>query len=148
MINIATDGSCLGNPGPGGWGVAIFNSEGLENSISGGAVDTTNNRMELIAFIEACKWIEKTGCNEDITFWIDSTYVIKGATEWLRSWWRRDFRGVKNADLWREIAEMRNIWRDCKLCWVKGHNGHEYNEAADALARAESEKIRESNEGW
>lgn len=138
MINIATDGACKGNPGPGGWGVALFDGDHFEEGMCGGEFSTTNNRMELIAFIEACMWIDENAneINDEITIHIDSTYVLKGTTEWLDGWVRKEYKGVKNADLWRQIASMSHIWGDCSvtLKWVKGHSGDPFNEKADELA--------------
>lgn len=133
MINIATDGACKGNPGSGGWGVAVFDGLEFVQGISGGEPDTTNNRMELTAFIVACELLQETG-ELDVTIHIDSTYVLKGATEWLRGWRQKDYKGVKNEDLWRQVADLRHIWLNCELKWVKGHSGDMFNEKADELA--------------
>lgn len=135
MINIATDGACKGNPGPGGWGV-YMEGEDSETRLSGGAKDTTNNRMELQAFIEACKHIESFEMlkEDNIIIWLDSTYVLKGATQWLRGWRQKDYKGVKNDDLWRQVADLRHIWLKCDLQWCKGHSTNAYNKEADRLA--------------
>ena len=135
MINIATDGPCKCNPGVGGWGVAVFDGDLYLEGLSGGEVTTTNNRMELMAFIQACNYIEENFSDEsDLTIWIDSMYVIKGCTEWLRGWRAKDYKGVKNEDLWREIADLRCIWKCLNLQWVKGHSGNLFNDKADKLA--------------
>ena len=135
MIHIATDGAGKGNPGPGGWGVAIFDDEDdLLETGRGGSKSTTNNRMELTAFIMACEDILAGYMDEDITFHIDSTYVLKGVTEWLDGWIRKDFKNVKNRDLWERVESYRYVWKDCAFLWVKGHSGDRYNEAADTLA--------------
>lgn len=135
MINIATDGACKGNPGPGGWGVAIFDEDDdLVEEGCGGSKETTNNRMELTAFINACFDVSCNYVGEDVTFHIDSTYVLKGVTEWLSGWVRKDFKNVKNRDLWEKVEEYRHVWEDCEFKWVKGHSGDKYNEAADLLA--------------
>lgn len=152
MINIATDGACKGNPGPGGWGVAIFNEDTYVGGLHDGSVETTNNRMELRAFIAACIAInegEYLG-DDDITIHIDSTYVLKGATEWLRGWRQKDYKGVKNADLWREVSDLRHIWNDesVELKWVKGHSGCPFNEKADELANTGCRAAMESEDGW
>lgn len=145
MINIATDGACKGNPGPGGWGFAIFNDTSFVLGECGGSVKTTNNRMELRAFIYCCEYIDANyGTDEDITIHLDSTYVLKGAAEWLRGWQQKNYKNVKNADLWRQVADLRHIWNDesVTLKWVKGHSGDLFNEKADELAnRGYSEAI-------
>jgi len=134
-VTIFTDGSCRGNPGPGGWG-AILISGDKEREIWGGEGATTNNRMELTAAIEALNALKRP-CRVELH--TDSQYVKNGITEWLRLWkargWRTYSKGaVKNEDLWRrldEAAARHQIdWR-----WVKGHAGHPLNERADALAR-------------
>lgn len=133
-VIIYTDGACSGNPGPGGWG-AILCYGGHEKELSGAAPDTTNNRMELMAAIEALKAL-KNPCT--VKLYTDSTYVQKGITEWLPGWKARGWKTaakkpVKNADLWMELDEAARphkiSWR-----WVKGHSGHEYNDRADVLA--------------
>ena len=136
-----TDGACSGNPGPGGWGVLLIARDGdrvlKEREICGGASETTNNRMELTAAIEALDALDRA---TTITIVTDSTYVRDGITKWLHGWKRNGWKTaakkpVKNAELWQalEAAAARHevIWE-----WVKGHAGHEENERADALARA------------
>lgn len=148
MINIATDGACKGNPGPGGWGVAIFEDRNYVQGLCGGDEATTNNRMELMAFIVACSFLdEMEDHDDDVTIHIDSTYVLKGSTEWLRGWRQKDYKGVKNSDLWRQVADLRHIWLNCELKWVKGHSGDLFNEKADDLA---NEGCREAlqDDGW
>lgn len=134
---IYTDGACSGNPGPGGWGVLIQFGE-REKELFGGEPDTTNNRMELMAAIKALEAI-KPGFGGSITLWTDSTYVMKGITEWIHGWkkrgWKKsDKKPVLNADLWKELdlvnAKHKIDWR-----WVKGHTGEAGNERADKLAR-------------
>ena len=132
MINIATDGACKGNPGIGGWGVAIFEGEDYIHGIRGGLGATTNNRMELTACIQACYYIADNP--SEVTLWIDSTYVLKGCTEWLPGWISKNYRGVKNEDLWKEVAELRDIWQYANFKWVKGHSGNLFNDKADDLA--------------
>jgi ribonuclease HI len=134
-VLIYTDGACSGNPGPGGWGaVLIWN--GKEKTICGGESSTTNNRMELMAAIQALKALTKP-CKVELH--TDSRYVMDGICEWLPAWKARGWKTaarqpVKNEDLWRELDAARQRhevdWR-----WVKGHAGHELNERADALAR-------------
>lgn len=135
-----TDGACSGNPGPGGWGVLLRASEGgqvlKERELCGGEADTTNNRMELLAAIQA---LETLGRASTITIVTDSAYVKNGVTSWIHGWkrngWRTaDKKPVKNAELWQRLdsAQARHTvtWK-----WVKGHAGHPENERADALAR-------------
>ncbi len=133
-IEIFTDGACRGNPGPGGWG-ALLRYRDQERELFGGERQTTNNRMELTAAIEALKAL-KEPCEVDLT--TDSQYVRKGINEWLAQWKARGWRTaakkpVKNDDLWRALDEQaarhRIHWH-----WVKGHSGHHENERADALA--------------
>ena len=134
-VTIYTDGACSGNPGPGGWGVILRFGE-HEKELSGGAADTTNNRMELTAAIEALKTLKRP-CAVDL--YTDSTYVRSGITEWLDGWKRKNWRTaakkpVKNADLWQALDEAR-LRHDVTWHWVKGHAGHPENERADELAR-------------
>jgi ribonuclease HI len=135
MYEIFTDGACSGNPGPGGWGALINGPDG-ENELTGGAADTTNNRMELQAAIEALKSLP-TG--SAVTLTTDSTYVKDGITVWITNWKARGWKTaakkpVKNVDLWQnldaECARHQVNWQ-----WVKGHAGHAGNERADELAR-------------
>jgi ribonuclease HI len=134
-VVIFTDGACRGNPGPGGWG-AILSASGREKVLCGGELQTTNNRMELMAAIRALEALTRP-CRVELH--TDSQYVRTGITEWLAGWKARGWvtaakAPVKNADLWRRLDEARARhtvdWR-----WVKGHNGHPMNERADALAR-------------
>ena len=135
QVVIYTDGACSGNPGPGGWGAILIHGR-TEKEISGGELATTNNRMELMAAIQALETLKKP-CQVELH--TDSQYVMKGISEWIHNWKRRgwktaDNKPVKNDDLWRRLDEARarhNVdWR-----WVKGHAGHELNERADGLAR-------------
>ncbi|WP_343637835.1 ribonuclease HI [Roseateles sp.] len=133
-VVIYTDGACKGNPGPGGWG-AWLKSGDHEKELFGGERNTTNNRMELTAVIEALSSLKRS-CN--IVIYTDSEYVRKGMTEWISGWQRRgwktaDGKPVKNAELWQRLDALRKLhtveWR-----WVKGHAGDPGNERADALA--------------
>jgi ribonuclease HI len=133
-VALFTDGACRGNPGPGGWGVLLRYGD-HERELYGGEPATTNNRMELRAAIEGLKALREP-C--EVTLTTDSTYVMKGLTEWLPGWKARGWRTaarkpVKNAELWQaldaEAQRHRVHWE-----WVKGHSGHEGNERADALA--------------
>ena len=135
-VEIFTDGACRGNPGPGGWG-AVLRYGGHEKLLSGATNDTTNNRMELVAAIEALEALRRP-CRVKLA--TDSTYVKNGITQWLEGWKRRgwktaDRKPVKNVDLWRRLEQAASR-HDVKWMWVKGHAGHEGNEKADALARS------------
>ena len=136
IVDLVGDGACSGNPGPGGWG-AILRWRGHEKELSGGAPDTTNNRMELTAAIEGLNALRREATVRVTT---DSTYVRDGITKWLPQWKRRGWKTaekkpVKNEDLWRALdtaAQRHSVtWH-----WVRGHDGHPENERADALARA------------
>jgi len=133
-VTIYTDGACKGNPGPGGWGAWLSTGD-HEKELFGGENPTTNNRMELLAPIEALSSLKRS-C--DVIIYTDSQYVRKGITEWIHGWKQRgwktaDKKAVKNADLWQRLDALRNLhqvdWR-----WVKGHAGDPGNERADALA--------------
>ncbi len=135
-ITIYTDGACSGNPGPGGWGVILIYGK-HRKELWGGEKETTNNRMELTAAIEALKALKRDGCAVDL--YTDSTYVKQGITEWIHGWKKRGWKNaqkkpVKNAELWQELdsntEKHRVSWH-----WVKGHAGHPENERADELAR-------------
>jgi ribonuclease HI len=134
-VEIFCDGACSGNPGPGGYG-AILRCGGREKEISGWAPDTTNNRMELTAVIEALRQLTRP-CQ--ITITTDSQYVVKGMTEWISGWQRNGWRNSKkeqvlNRDLWEALLAASGThsitWK-----WVRGHDGHEENERCDSLAR-------------
>lgn len=136
-----TDGACSGNPGPGGWGALLIARDGgtvvRERELSGGAPDTTNNRMELLAAINA---LEALGRASRITVVTDSAYVKNGIQGWIEGWKRNGWRTsakkpVKNADLWERLDAARSR-HDVTWEWIKGHAGHPENERADALARA------------
>jgi ribonuclease HI len=134
-VEAFTDGACRGNPGPGGWGVLLRARDGRTKELHGGAADTTNNRMELTAAIEALKSLKRR-CS--VALYTDSTYVRNGITQWLPGWrargWRTaDKKPVKNQDLWEALAELA-AKHDVEWHWVKGHAGHDGNERADALA--------------
>jgi len=134
-VDIYTDGACSGNPGPGGWGsVLLYN--GHRRELSGGERATTNNRMELRAVIAAMQALTRP-CS--VTIHTDSVYVMKGITEWLAQWKRRNWRtagkqAVKNVELWQELENVLEP-HDVSWRWVKGHSGVPENERADELAR-------------
>ena len=134
-IEIYTDGACSGNPGKGGWGaVLVYN--GIEKELSGGELETTNNRMELTAVIEALSKL-KEPC--EVTLTTDSKYVCDAINKgWLNSWknnnWKKaDKKPALNVDLWQKLLPLLETHR-VEFCWVKGHNGHPYNERCDSLA--------------
>jgi len=134
-VHIYTDGACSGNPGPGGWGsVLLYN--GHRREMSGGDSATTNNRMELQAVIEAVEALKRP-CR--VTIHTDSVYVMKGITEWLPMWKRRNWRtagrqAVKNVELWQRLERVLAA-HEVKWRWVKAHSGIAENERADELAR-------------
>ncbi|MBT4740005.1 MAG: ribonuclease HI [Rhodospirillaceae bacterium] len=141
-VEIFTDGACLGNPGPGGWG-ALLRFNGTEKELVGGEPDTTNNRMEMQAVIEGLNALTRPCI---ITVYTDSQYVQKGITEWIKGWKARGWKTaakkpVKNVDLWLAMDEAQAkhtvAWQ-----WVKGHAGHVENERVDDLARWEAERIQ------
>ena len=134
-VKIFTDGSSLGNPGPGGW-CAILKYKNHEKIISGGEEYTTNNRMELKAVIEALKRL-KEPC--EIELFSDSTYVLKGINEWLDNWIKKNFKNVKNEDLWREFIEVSRGHK-INVNWIKGHSGHIENEKCDTISKEEAKK--------
>ena len=143
QIEVHTDGACLGNPGPGGWG-ALLRWREVERELSGGEPDTTNNRMELMAAIAALEALREP-C--DVILTTDSQYVRQGIMDWLSNWIRRGWKTaagdpVKNRDLWERLqaasAPHTIDWR-----WVKGHSGHPENERVDVLARTAAEQIRD-----
>jgi ribonuclease HI len=133
-IEIYTDGSCLGNPGKGGWG-AVLLYKNHEKKISGKEDNTTNNRMELRAVIEGLKTLKKSS---KIVVYTDSKYVMEGIQSWIKGWkkngWRTANRKpVKNSDLWQEL-DLEVVKHQIEWIWVKGHAGNHFNEIADSLA--------------
>ena len=138
-ISLFCDGSALGNPGPGGYGT-ILRFGDKEREISGGELHTTNNRMELLAVIEGLKAL-KEPCSVDIVS--DSSYVVKGINEWLGNWIKKDFKNVKNPDLWKEYIEASKNHK-INAIWVRGHDGHIENERCDVIAKKEAVKMKEA----
>lgn len=143
VVEIFTDGACKGNPGPGGWGAFLRYGE-AEKRLCGGEANTTNNRMEVLAAIEALALLRRP-CQVVLT--TDSQYLRKGVTEWMAGWKRNGWitsakKPVKNSDLWKrldlEVQKHQIDWR-----WVKGHSGHPENELADELANQGVRKITE-----
>ncbi|MDP2870915.1 ribonuclease HI [Methyloversatilis sp.] len=134
-VIIYTDGACSGNPGPGGWG-ALLKSGAVERELSGGERATTNNRMELMAVIEALNALKKP---VRAVVYTDSQYVQKGISEWIHGWKRKGWRTaggdpVKNVDLWQALDAAARV-HEVEWKWVKGHAGHPENERVDRLAR-------------
>ena len=128
-VAIWADGACKGNPGPGGWGCILQSGE-HEKELCGGEPHTTNNKMELRAVIEALRAL-KQPCKVTVT--TDSNYVVKGMMEWMPGWKKKNFKDVKNVEIWKELIEIDAI-HDVTYVWVRGHNGNVMNERADALA--------------
>ncbi len=142
-VEIYTDGACSGNPGAGGWGtILVYN--GHEKELSGGEANTTNNRMEIMAVIEGLKAL-KEPC--EVTLTSDSQYVCNAITKgWAKSWkknnWiKSDKTQAKNADLWEELLKLLAVHK-VNIVWVRGHNGHPYNERCDKLAVEQSQKYK------
>ena len=135
-VDIFTDGACSGNPGPGGWG-ALLRCKNVEKELSGGEKETTNNRMELTAVINALSAL-KTEC--DVSLYTDSKYVMNGINEWMPNWKKNGWKtsnkksAVKNVDLWQQLDELCSR-HQIRWIWVKGHAGHPENERVDELAR-------------
>jgi ribonuclease HI len=139
-VTIFADGSSLGNPGPGGYGVILRFGE-HEKELSGGEVLTTNNRMELLGAIVGLEAL-KEPC--DVTLTSDSQYVTRGINEWLDGWVKKKFAKVKNPDLWeRYLVASKD--HNVRAQWVKGHDGHEENERCDVLARTQAEIYQQLN---
>lgn len=141
VVEIFTDGACYGNPGPGGWGV-LMRFKDKEKELYGGESETTNNRMELTAAIEALRALNRSST---VVLTTDSEYVRKGITEWINGWKSRDWRTankkpVKNKDLWQALDAERER-HEIEWRWVKGHSGHPENEIADQLAKRGIEEL-------
>lgn len=142
-INVFTDGGCSGNPGPGGWAFVLINNGNVISTSSGGEADTTNNKMELEAVINAISTCKIIGA-EEIIINTDSQYVKNGITTWIFNWKKNGWRTaskdpVKNQELWQEldslVSEQNITWN-----WVKGHAGIEYNELCDSMVKKEMQK--------
>lgn len=140
-VAIYTDGGCDPNPGIGGW-AAVLISANHKKEISGGALHTTNNRMELTAAIEALSALKRP-CVVDL--YTDSQYLVKGMTQWLQNWklrkWRRGGKEVLNKELWQMLDDLAHL-HDVRWHWLRGHSGHAYNERCDALANEEIHRQR------
>lgn len=139
QVTLFSDGSALGNPGPGGYGVILRYGD-KEKELSEGFDHTTNNRMELLGVIKGLRAL-KEPCEVKIVS--DSSYVVKGINEWLDGWVKRDFKKVKNPDLWKEYLEVSRPHK-IQAIWVRGHDGHEENERCDVLAKQAAQEIKNS----
>ena len=142
VVDIWTDGACRGNPGRGGWGV-VLRAQGLEKQLCGGENHTTNNRMEMMAAIQALSALKRR-CRVNLT--TDSQYVMKGMQEWLPNWKKRGWRTagnapVKNADLWQQLDALCQQ-HEVHWFWVRGHVGHPENELADQLANRGIDELK------
>ncbi len=145
-LTIYTDGGCSGNPGPGGWAYVVSAEDGVIAHASGGDRQTTNNKMELTAVIEALKFVKSSFHPESVTLCTDSQYVRQGITAWIYNWkkngWKTASKSpVKNKELWQELDTQRS---DIQVdwVWVKGHSGIELNEMCDTLVGAEMDKLK------
>lgn len=142
-VVIYTDGACKGNPGPGGWGALLRSPDGTEKELYGGELETTNNRMEMTAVIQALAALKRPCA---VTLNVDSQYVLKGMTEWLAGWKAKGWKTaakqpVKNVDLWQELDhQVAHKGHKIEWRWVRGHNGDPGNERADVLANQGVEK--------
>ncbi len=137
VVTLYSDGSSLGNPGPGGWGT-ILEFKGKQKELSGKELDTTNNRMELTAVIRGLQAL-KEPCNVEVV--TDSSYVANAINSWLKGWIAKDFKKVKNVDLWQEYLEASKA-HNIKATWVRGHSGHPQNERCDTLATTQAQKAK------
>lgn len=137
-VEIYTDGSCLNNPGPGGW-ASILKFGSIEKMISGGEANTTNNKMELLAVINALKLL-KYSCK--VTVITDSQYVVNAFNNgWIYNWERQEFLNRKNSDLWKELLQLSRI-HSITFRWIRGHSGHHYNELCDSEAQRQASNMR------
>lgn len=146
VVEIYTDGSSLGNPGPGGFGVVVTENDKVIKEFGGCDKKTTNNRMELMAVISALGYVLKDHKNNEVVIHADSTYVLGGVTTWIHNWEKNGWRTankkeVLNQDLWKELIALVRAFKG-KLSWqkVKGHTGHVHNERADELATTYASK--------
>ncbi|AOL24384.1 ribonuclease HI [Erythrobacter litoralis] len=146
-VEVFTDGACKGNPGPGGWGALLRMGE-HEKELSGGEVDTTNNRMELTAAIRGLAALTEP-CRVEL--YSDSKYVLDGMTRWVEGWKKRGWvnaskKPVRNADLWHDLIDVA-ARHEVTWHWVRGHSGHPENDRVDRLASDEAERIARGDEG-
>jgi len=142
QYEIYTDGSCLGNPGPGGWAALIKNLDtGGEEIVRGNEPQTTNNKMELTAIIKAIgEFVPDSNDPPKIKIYSDSAYCVRGISEWLPQWVKINFKGKKNVDLWKTYLKMSD-GLDISIEWIKAHNGHPENSLVDSIANEEANKL-------
>lgn len=131
-IDLYTDGSCLGNPGPGGVGIVIVIDNKIQEKLSFGDIMTTNNKMELQAAIAGIQYTKNNYPSIPITVNTDSNYVVKGMNEWISGWKKRNWKDVKNVELWHMLESVSS---ECTFVWVKAHADNVYNNLADELAQ-------------
>lgn len=137
-ICLFSDGSCLGNPGIGGWAYILEYKDKIKKQ-SGSQADTTNNQMELLAVINGLKALNEP-C--EVQIYTDSSYVTNAINSWLENWVKKEFKNVKNISLWKEYIEVSKLHK-ISAFWVKGHAGHPQNEECDIMARNEAIKLQE-----
>lgn len=137
IVKLFSDGSCLGNPGVGGWAYILEYNE-YQKKDSGASEKTTNNQMELTAAIMGIKAL-KEPC--EIKLFTDSSYVANAINSWLKNWIKKDFKKVQNVELWKEYIKVSSI-HNIKAFWVKGHSGHKQNEECDKMARDAANKLK------
>lgn len=144
-----TDGSSTGKVGEGGWAFVVINNNQVIHEASGGADNTTNNRMELQAIISGLQYIFNTYGDVRASFYSDSQYVVKGMTEWYASWEDKMAKGktIKNQDLWLEYKQLYDLFNHIDVKWIRGHVGIIYNERCDYLAKQAKESIRQTRDG-
>lgn len=147
MIQAYIDGACKGNPGPGGWGVYIIDDEGKKLAFKGGELNTTNNRMEIVACLEALKYFNDKYPEITIQIITDSKYLKDAASVWIKTWYKNGWRtasgtAVKNKDLWLEYLKLKG-YRTIEWSWVRGHSGVLGNEMADKLANQGIDSLKE-----
>jgi len=147
-IKIYTDGSSLGNPGPGGWGFVVVSDDQILEELGGGEKETTNNRMELTAAIKALEYVNEKNKFKKVVIYTDSAYVLGGITSWVNTWQKNGWRTankkpVLNQDLWQRLSDL-NEKLGGKISWqkVKGHSGHIYNDKADEIATTKAAKVK------
>ncbi len=140
-IDLYTDGSCLGNPGPGCVGFVVVINNQIHDKLSFGDIMTTNNKMELQATIAGIQYVKDTYENPEIFVYTDSNYVVRGINEWIAGWKKRNWNNVKNDSLWKILDEISS---GCKFEWVKAHADNVYNNLADQLARTAAEEMKGS----
>ena len=142
-MDIYCDGSCLGNPGPGGWAALCVQGDRVIHKICGFQAYTTNNRMELFAAINGIKKFIKLDHNKQVYLYSDSVYLIQGITKWMTYWKQSSWKkgSIKNTDLWKQLDSL-NLLSNVQWRWVKGHQGNVYNEIVDKIARSTARQMQ------